>query len=58
MMQRPGVRGVFSALFAGAAALSALIACGAASEGTVVGKAEQGVYAHPCEAGGTLRTYR
>jgi hypothetical protein len=54
MMQRPGVRGVFSALGAGAAALSALVACGAGSEGTVVGKAEQGVYAHACQAGGTL----
>jgi hypothetical protein len=54
MMRQPGVRGLLGAFLTGIAALSALIACGAGSEGTVVGKVEQGVYAYACQAGGTL----
>ena len=39
------------ALLCGAAALSALVACGGGSEGTVVAKADQGVYDYGCQAG-------
>ena len=49
-----GTRGLVAALLTGAAALSALIACGDGSEGTVVAKAEQGVYPYACQAGGAL----
>jgi hypothetical protein len=42
------------ALVAGAAAAIALVACGAGSEGTVIAKADQGVYDYGCEAGGTM----
>lgn len=37
-----------------AAAMCTLIACSGGSEGTVVAKAEQGVYAQACQAGGSL----
>ena len=50
-----GARGFVGGFFACAAALSTLIACaGGGSEGTVVGKVEQDVYAHACRAGGVL----
>ena len=49
-----GARGLLGALLTDAAALSALIACGRGNEGTVVAKVNQGVYAHACQAGGTL----
>jgi hypothetical protein len=49
-----GARGLVAALLAGAAGLSTFIACGDRSEGTVVAKAEQGVYAQACQAGGAL----
>jgi hypothetical protein len=49
-----GARGLLGALLTGAAALSALIACGPGEEGTVVAKVNQGVYAHACRVGGTL----
>jgi hypothetical protein len=42
------------ALLCGAAALSALVACGGTSEGTVVAKADRGVYDYGCQAGGTV----
>jgi hypothetical protein len=44
---------LLGALLCGAAALSALVACGG-SEGTVVAKADQGVYDYGCQAGGTV----
>jgi hypothetical protein len=49
-----GVRGLLGMLLTGAAAVFALIACGGGSEGTVVAKADQGVYNYACQAGGTL----
>ena len=49
-----GARGLLGALLTDAAALSALIACGRGNEGTVVAKVNQGIYAHACQAGGTL----
>jgi hypothetical protein len=52
MMSR--AQGLVAALLAGGAALPTLIACGDGSEGTVVAKAEQGVYAYACQAGGAL----
>ena len=47
-----GARGLIGALVTCAAALSTLIACSGGGEGTVVAKAEEGVYAHACQAGG------
>jgi|SRR3954454_15509039 hypothetical protein len=49
-----GVRGLIGVLLTCAAALSTLIACSGDNEGTVVAKAEQGVYAQACDAGGLL----
>jgi hypothetical protein len=49
-----GVRGLLGILLTGTAAVFALIACGGGSEGTVVAKADQGVYSYACQAGGTL----
>ena len=49
-----GVRGLLGALITGAAAVLALIVCGTSSEGTVVAKADQGVYDYACQAGGTM----
>jgi hypothetical protein len=54
MMRHPGLRGLCGALLGGVAAVSALIACGARGECTVIGKDEQGVFAHACQTGGTL----
>jgi hypothetical protein len=41
-------------LLAGAAAACALVGGSEGSEGTVVAKADQGVYDYACQAGGTL----
>src|SRR4051794_12130542 len=53
-----GVRGLLGMLLTGVAAVLAFIACGggegAGSEGTVVAKADEGVYDYACQAGGTL----
>jgi hypothetical protein len=49
-----GVRGLLSALVTGAVGVLVLIACGTSSEGTVVAKADQGVYDYACQAGGTV----
>jgi hypothetical protein len=49
-----GVRGLLGVLLTGAAAVFALIVCGPDSEGTVVAKADEGVYDYACHAGGTL----
>ena len=47
-------RRLLGALVTGAAAVSALIACGGSSEGTVVAKTDQGVYDIGCQAGSTI----
>jgi hypothetical protein len=49
-----GVRGLVGALLICAAALSTLIACSGNNEGTVVAKAEQGVYAYACDSSSLL----
>jgi hypothetical protein len=42
-------------LVTGVAAAFALVACGgSSSEGTVVAKADQGIYDYACQAGGTV----
>jgi hypothetical protein len=48
-------RRLLGALVTGAAAaVSALVACGGSSEGTVVAKTDQGMYDIGCQAGGTM----
>jgi hypothetical protein len=47
-------RRLLGALVTGAAAVSALVACGSSSEGTVVAKIDQGVYDVGCQAGSTM----
>jgi hypothetical protein len=47
-------RRLLGALATGAAAVSALVACGGSSEGTVVAKIDQGVYDTGCQAGSTM----
>lgn len=49
-----GVRGLLGALVTGAVGVLVLISCGTSSEGTVVAKADQGVYDYACQAGGTV----
>ena len=49
-----GVRGLLGALVTGAVAVLALIVSGTSSAGTVVAKADQGVYDYACQAGGTV----
>ena len=46
-------RRAFGALVTGAAAVSALVACGASSQGTVIAKAED-TYDYGCQQGGTV----
>ena len=46
-------RRVLGALVTGAVAVSALVACGASSEGTVVAK-DQDAYDYGCQQGGTV----
>ncbi len=47
-------RPLLGALVSAVAAVFALIACGTGGEGTVVAKANQGVYDYACHAGGTV----
>jgi hypothetical protein len=47
-------RHLLGALVTGAAAVVALDACGASSEGTVVAKTDQGAHDYGCQAGGTV----
>lgn len=47
-------RRLLGAIFTGAAATFALVACAGGSEGTVVAKIDQGAYDYACQAGGTV----
>ena len=53
LVYRSRVR-LIGGLLTGAAAVSALTACGGRSEGTVVAKTDQGVYDIGCQAGSTM----
>ena len=52
--QRAGLAACSARSTAGAAAVSALVACGGSSEGTVVAKIDQGAYDTGCQAGSTM----